>query len=77
MLIVAGGTGTRLWPLSRRPKQTIDYGVMEGAQDVVVIPVDIGWSDVGSWSSLLDLLPADGEGDVVRGPHLGSTPATR
>jgi mannose-1-phosphate guanylyltransferase len=52
--------------------------VIEGAQDVVVIPVDIGWSDVGSWSSLLDLLPADGEGNVVvRGPHLGSTPSTR
>ncbi|OQY23742.1 MAG: hypothetical protein B6I34_04300, partial [Anaerolineaceae bacterium 4572_32.1] len=39
--------------------QTIDYGIMEGARDVAVIPVDIGWSDVGSWASLLDILPGD------------------
>ncbi len=30
-------------------KQTIDYGVMENASDVVVIPVDIGWTECGSW----------------------------
>lgn len=59
----------RIWPQVAR--QTIDYGVMEGAQDVVVIPVDIGWSDVGSWTSLAELLPADSEGNVVVGPHVG------
>ncbi|HEC34115.1 MAG TPA: mannose-1-phosphate guanylyltransferase, partial [Chloroflexi bacterium] len=59
----------RIWP--EVPVQTIDYGVMEGAADVVVIPVDIGWSDVGNWSSMRDILPADGEGNVVVGEHLG------
>jgi mannose-1-phosphate guanylyltransferase len=59
----------RVWP--QVVKQTIDYGVMEGAEDVAVIPVDIGWSDVGSWASLLDLLPADGEGNTIVGPHVG------
>jgi len=59
----------RVWP--QVAKQTIDYGVMEGAQDVAVIPVDIGWSDVGSWSSLLGLLPADEEGNIIVGPHVG------
>jgi len=59
----------RVWP--QVVKQTIDYGVMEGAVDVAVIPVDIGWSDVGSWATLLELLPADGGGNVVVGPHLG------
>jgi mannose-1-phosphate guanylyltransferase len=59
----------RVWPQVAR--QTIDYGVMEGADDVAVIPVDIGWSDVGSWMSLAELLPADGEGNVVVGPHVG------
>jgi len=59
----------RVWPQVAR--QTIDYGVMEGAEDVTVIPVDIGWSDVGSWASLLELLPADGEGNIVVGPHVG------
>ena len=51
--------------------QTIDYGVMEGARNVAVIPVDIGWSDVGSWATLLDILPGDGDGNVVTGHHLG------
>jgi len=62
-----------LWPLSRRsrPKQTIDYGVMEGAEDVAAIPVDIGWSDVGSWASLPELLPADEAGNIVVGQHAG------
>jgi len=51
--------------------QTIDYGIMEGARNVAVIPVDIGWSDVGSWATLLDILPGDGDGNVVTGHHLG------
>jgi mannose-1-phosphate guanylyltransferase len=62
-------TLARVWP--QVAKQTIDYGVMEGAEDVAVIPVDIGWSDVGSWASLLDLLPADEDGNTVVGPHAG------
>jgi mannose-1-phosphate guanylyltransferase len=36
---------------------------MEGAQDMAVIPVDIGWSDVGTWSSLYDVLQLDGFGN--------------
>ena len=51
--------------------QTIDYGIMEGARNVAVIPVDIGWSDVGSWATLLDILPGDADGNVVTGRHLG------
>jgi mannose-1-phosphate guanylyltransferase len=59
----------RVWP--QVIKQTIDYGVMEGAEDVAVIPADIGWSDVGSWASLSALLPADEQGNIVVGPHIG------
>jgi mannose-1-phosphate guanylyltransferase len=44
---------------------------MEHARDVVVIPADIGWSDIGSWSSLARLLPEDDEGNSIRGPHIG------
>jgi len=62
-------TLNRVWPQVAR--QAIDYGVMEGAEDVVVIPVDIGWSDVGSWASLLELLPADEKGNTIVGPHMG------
>lgn len=48
---------------------TIDYGIMERAHRVAVIPVDIGWSDVGDWDTLAALA---GNGDnVVQARHLG------
>jgi mannose-1-phosphate guanylyltransferase len=56
------------WP--KVAKQTIDYGIIEGAEDVAVLPVDIGWTDVGSWASLFELLPADAQGNALVGPHL-------
>ncbi len=59
-----------VWP--RVAAQTIDYGIMEGAEDVVVIPADIGWSDIGSWATLLDILPGDENGNVtIDADHLG------
>ncbi len=75
VLDAAAGAGNeaealqRIWPQVAR--QTIDYGVMEGARDVVVVPVDIGWTDIGSWASLLELLPADEDGNIFIGPTLG------
>jgi mannose-1-phosphate guanylyltransferase len=60
----------QIWP--QIAEQTIDYAVMERADRVAVIPVDIGWADVGSWSSLVDLLPADEAGNIVgAGTHVG------
>ncbi|MEA3174266.1 MAG: mannose-phosphate guanylyltransferase / mannose-6-phosphate isomerase, partial [Gammaproteobacteria bacterium] len=44
--------------------ESIDYAVMERTKDALVLPLDVGWSDVGSWSSLFDALPADEEGNV-------------
>jgi mannose-1-phosphate guanylyltransferase len=60
-----------LWP--QAPNTSIDYGIMEGAEEVAVIPADgLGWSDIGSWDALLDVLPPDANGNVVVGPeHLG------
>ena len=40
------------------PKDTIDYGVLEKAERVLVVPADIGWSDVGNWSALREVLAA-------------------
>ena len=54
---------------NRVTEQTIDYGVMEHATDVAVIPVDIGWTDVGSWGSLTELLPHDQDGNTFVGPY--------
>jgi mannose-1-phosphate guanylyltransferase len=48
--------------------QTIDFGIMENARNVAVIPAqDLRWNDVGSWEALYDLLPADEKGNIVEG----------
>jgi mannose-1-phosphate guanylyltransferase len=59
----------RVWPKITR--QSIDYGVMENAHQVVVIPVDIGWTDIGSWGNLMELLPKEEGNNVFKGSHLG------
>jgi mannose-1-phosphate guanylyltransferase / mannose-6-phosphate isomerase len=48
---------------------SIDYAVMEKTQHAVVVPADIGWSDVGSWSALWEVQQAEGDanGNVQRG----------
>jgi mannose-1-phosphate guanylyltransferase/mannose-6-phosphate isomerase len=49
------------------PSDSIDYAVMEKTHSAVVVPLDAGWSDVGSWSALQDALPNDEQGNVVAG----------
>ncbi|MBM3607071.1 MAG: mannose-1-phosphate guanylyltransferase/mannose-6-phosphate isomerase [Alphaproteobacteria bacterium] len=49
------------------PKKSIDYAVMEHTRRAAVIPADIGWSDVGTWSAVRDLSAHDEQGNVVRG----------
>lgn len=46
---------------------SIDYGVMERAQNACVVPVSCGWSDVGSWSALGAVVPEDADGNVIAG----------
>ncbi len=45
--------------------QSIDYGVMEKADNVVVVPAAFGWSDVGSWGAIPDVLAGDDAGNVL------------
>lgn len=52
------------------PGDSIDYAVMEKTSDAVVIPLDAGWSDVGSWSALWEVGEQDGAGNVVQGDVL-------
>jgi mannose-1-phosphate guanylyltransferase/mannose-6-phosphate isomerase len=52
------------------PSQSIDYAIMEHAANAVVVPVDMGWNDVGSWQSLWDIATRGGEGNVVQGDVL-------
>jgi len=46
---------------------SIDYAVMENTSDAVVLPLDAGWNDVGSWSALRDVSPRDADGNATRG----------
>jgi mannose-1-phosphate guanylyltransferase/mannose-6-phosphate isomerase len=46
---------------------SIDYAVMEKTADAVVVPLDAGWSDVGSWSALHEASDPDADGNVLRG----------
>ncbi|RJG02059.1 mannose-1-phosphate guanylyltransferase/mannose-6-phosphate isomerase [Noviherbaspirillum sedimenti] len=49
------------------PDNSIDYAVMEKSSQVAVVPCDIGWSDIGSWSALGDLTNSDGQGNRING----------
>jgi mannose-1-phosphate guanylyltransferase/mannose-6-phosphate isomerase len=52
------------------PAISVDYAVMERTGRAAVLPVDVGWSDVGSWSSLWELTPRDAQGNAVEGDAL-------
>jgi mannose-1-phosphate guanylyltransferase len=52
------------------PRTSVDFGVMESARQCWCVPVDFGWSDVGSWPALTEALAADERGNVSRGRTL-------
>lgn len=62
----------RVYPLI--PKISVDYGIMEKADNVIMLEGDFGWSDVGSWDTLDTLYDADENNNVVFGEqiHIGS-----
>ena len=49
------------------PEDSIDYAVMEKTKDAVVIPMDAGWNDIGSWSSLWEISDTDESGNATAG----------
>lgn len=51
----------------RLPAISIDYGVMERLDELATLPLDCGWSDLGSWAALAELLPVDAAGNARRG----------
>jgi mannose-1-phosphate guanylyltransferase len=46
---------------------SIDFAIMEHAENVAVLPVDIGWSDIGSWGALFDVVALDDAGNGIKG----------
>ena len=49
------------------PSDSIDYAVMEKTDHAAVVPVDLGWNDVGAWSALWEIGDQDGDGNVLMG----------
>lgn len=63
----AAGAAARRAAYAEMPATSIDYGVMERADNVACVRAPFDWSDVGSWAALRELLPADREGNAVQG----------
>jgi mannose-1-phosphate guanylyltransferase len=54
----------QIWPTIH--PETIDFGIMEKAEKVAVLPAEeLGWSDVGSWQSVYELFPANENGNIL------------
>ena len=51
----------------RCPSLSVDYAVMEKTRKAAVVPLDAGWSDVGAWSAVWEVLPHDAQGNCARG----------
>lgn len=52
------------------PDISVDYAIMERVSDVVAIPAEFGWRDVGDWNALYELMPHDAGGNAYEGPHV-------
>jgi mannose-1-phosphate guanylyltransferase len=65
-----GGAAKLRAAFAAAPALSIDYALMEKARQVLVAEGDFGWSDVGSWSTLLEIWPRDRDGNAVRGETL-------
>jgi mannose-1-phosphate guanylyltransferase len=52
------------------PTISIDYGIMEKAHNVYVLPSDFGWSDIGTWNSIFEFLQKDENNNAIRGKYV-------
>jgi mannose-1-phosphate guanylyltransferase len=64
-IAAAPGRLAEIYP--RLPAESIDYAVMEKLDDLAMVPLDCGWSDLGSWAALAEVLPTDALGNSGRG----------
>lgn len=55
-----------VYPLT--PKDSVDFAILEHANNVYTLPADIGWSDLGTWNSLYDYMPKDDHQNVIMAP---------
>jgi len=68
LIYASRGNILKAWP--KLPAISVDYGILEKADNVAAVAADIGWSDLGSWESLAEILPKDKAGNIVRGSVL-------
>lgn len=52
------------------PMTSVDYGIMEKADNVYVLPADFQWSDIGTWNAVFDLLEKDDKNNALQGKHI-------
>lgn len=52
-------------------KVSVDYGIMEKLDDILVIPGDFDWNDIGSWRTVCDISPKDSDGNAIKASHVG------
>jgi len=64
----------QLYP--KLPSISIDHGAMEKTDRIATLPLDCGWSDLGSWQALFEILEEEGAVNVSQGTSSPSTPAT-
>lgn len=50
---------------------SVDYGIMEKLDDILVLPGDFGWNDIGSWTTVAEIATKDSDGNVVNATHIG------
>jgi len=50
---------------------SIDYGILERSDEVLVVPADFGWNDIGTWDALGAIFPPDEQGNIVKCNHVG------
>lgn len=52
------------------PMTSVDYGIMEKAEQVYVLPANFGWSDIGTWSSVFELMEKDEKNNALQGKQI-------
>ncbi len=52
-------------------KISIDYGILEKTKNLIVIPADFGWADIGHWRAIKDILSTNARDNLIKGSHLG------
>lgn len=68
---LSGGGSDRLdGAYERLADISVDYAIMEKTSDVVALPVDFGWRDVGDWAALYDMMDHDSDGNAFDGDHV-------